>query len=162
MGNRRTRPGASFRKDARIAVETHCLTKAGRHGRTKRETRVAIPAAPGSPCHLSSTSMQIIERLRDLLDERPDAVLDEFVEVEARMYTYIVAFDAAVRVKRDIDRFPQPEWIEFIDQFGARQVVRSQDVVRISESTPKTRAAMRAFVRARQTEEKSDEQAVSA
>jgi hypothetical protein len=101
--------------------------------------------------------MQIIERLRDLLDERPGAVLDEFVEVEARMYTYIVACDAAARVKRELDRFPQPEWIEFLDQFGARQCVRSQDVIRISESTPKTRAAMRAFVRARQQEDRAEE-----
>ena len=106
--------------------------------------------------------MLIIERLRDLLDERPGAVLDEFVEVEARMTTYVVAFDAAARVKRDLDRFPQPEWIEFVDQFGARQCVRSQDVIRISESTPKTRAAMRAFVRARQQEDKADESLATA
>lgn len=106
--------------------------------------------------------MLIIERLRDLLDERPGAVLDEFVEVEARMYTCIVAFEAAVRVKRDLDRFPQPEWVEFSDQFGARQCVRSQDIIRISESTPKTRAALRAFVRARQREEKADEAPASA
>ncbi len=106
---------------------------------------------------MQGISRLIIERLRDLLDERPGAVLDEFVEVEARMYTYIVAFDAAVGVKRELDRFPQPEWIDFVDQFGARQCVRSQDVVRISESTPKTRASMRAFIRARQQEEKSDE-----
>ena len=106
--------------------------------------------------------MQIVQRLRDLLEERPGAVLDEFVEVEARMYTYVVAFDAAVRVKQELDRFPQPEWIEFIDQFGARQCVRAQDIFRISESTPQTRAAMRAFVRSRQTEEKADERLVGA
>ena len=101
--------------------------------------------------------MLIIERLQDLFVERPGAVLDEYVEVESRFNTYIVAVESAGVVQRDLDRFPQPEWVEFTDQFGARHVVRSQDVVRISESTPKTRAAMRAFVRARQAEEKSDE-----
>ena len=106
--------------------------------------------------------MQIIQRLQDLLESRPGAVLDEYVEIEARVYTYIVAFDAAVQVQRELDRFPQPEWIEFRDQFGAKQCVRSQDVFRISESTPKTRERMRAFVRARQKEEKADEQLIGA
>ena len=91
--------------------------------------------------------MQSIPRLRDLLVERPDAVLDEFVEIEARLGTYVVAFDAAVRVKRELDLTPRPERIEFVDQFGARQSVPAGDVVRIAESTPRTRAAVRAHVR---------------
>lgn len=102
--------------------------------------------------------MQFIQRLRDLLDQVPGAVLDEYFELEARMYTYIVGFDTAVRVKRECDRFPQPEWVEFTDLFGATQCVRAQDVFRISESTPQTRAAMRAFLSARQKEEKEEKE----
>jgi hypothetical protein len=180
MGIGRTRPEAWSDQDTDIAVETHCLTKAGRHGSTMDEARVRAPPLPvhsqpqevaiGSGAGVRpapeapglTTTMQIIERLRDLLDEHPDAVLDEYVEVEARMCTYVVAFDAAVRVKRELDLFPQPEWIEFMDQFGAKQCVRSQDIYRISESTPRTRAAMRTFVRARQKEEKADEQPLDA
>jgi hypothetical protein len=60
-------------------------------------------------------------------------------------------------VKLAIEQFPQPEWVEFTDLFGATQCVRSQDVVRISESTARTRGRVRAFLRARQEEEKSDE-----
>lgn len=102
--------------------------------------------------------MQMIQRLKDLLELRPDAVLDDYFEVEARIYTYVVSFDTALGVKRRLDQFPQPEWVEFTDLFGATQSVRSQDFVRISESTPHTRAAMRTFLRARQNEEKAGEQ----
>ena len=100
--------------------------------------------------------MQITQRLRDLLRDSPGAVLDDWFELEARGYTYVVTFDTALHVKLAIDQYPQPEWVEFTDLFGARQCVRSQDVFRISESTPKTRAAVRTFLRARESEEKGD------
>ena len=102
--------------------------------------------------------MQMIQRLKDLLAASPGAVLDEFFELEARGYTYAVTFDTALHVKLAVEQFPQPEWVEFTDLFGAKHTVRSHDIYRISESTPKTRAAVRAFLRARQTEDKSDEQ----
>jgi hypothetical protein len=93
--------------------------------------------------------MQLIHRLDDLLRERPGAVLDDILEIELRGVTCIVAFDPAVRVKRELDQLPQPEWVEFVDQFGISQRVRSQDVLRFSESTPKTRAAVRALTASR-------------
>lgn len=106
--------------------------------------------------------MQIIQRLRDLLHEMPGAALTDYLELEARGYTYIVSLDTAMRVRRELDQFPQPEWTEFTDLFGARQCIRSQDVFRISESTPQTRARMRAFLRAREKEEKAQDQLVGA
>jgi hypothetical protein len=104
--------------------------------------------------------MQMIERLKDLLELRPDAVLDDWFELEARAYTYVVTFDTALHVKLAIEQYPQPEWVEFTDLFGAKQSVRSQDVFRVSESTQKTRAAVRSFLRARETEDKSDQLSV--
>lgn len=106
--------------------------------------------------------MQMIQRLRDLLDLSPGAVLDDWFELEARMCTYVVTFDTALRVKQCVEQYPQPDWVEFTDLFGAKQSVRAQDVYRISESTSKTRSAVRAFMRARQAEEKSDEQPAGA
>ena len=88
--------------------------------------------------------MQMNERLKDLLDLSPGAVLDDWFELEARMHTYVVTFDTALRVKQCIEQPAPPDWVEFIDLFGARQRVRSQDVVRIAEPTPKTREAVRA------------------
>lgn len=105
--------------------------------------------------------MQMIQRLKDLLELRPDAVLDEYFEVEARMYTYVVTFDTALGVKCRIEQYPKPEWVEFTDLFGATQSVRSQDFYRISESTPQTRAAVRTFLRARQKEEKAEEKSAN-
>jgi hypothetical protein len=65
----------------------------------------------------------------------------------------VVTFDTALHVKLAAERFPQPEWVEFTDLFGATQCVRPQDVFRISESTSGTRARVRAFLRARETED---------
>jgi hypothetical protein len=101
--------------------------------------------------------MQMIQRLKDLLQASPGAVLDDWFELEARGSTFVVTFDTALHVKLGVERVPQPEWVEFTDLFGAAQCVRSQDVVRISESTANTRAAVRTFLRARHSEEKGDE-----
>lgn len=95
-------------------------------------------------------------------DRHGPTTVDVRFELEARGYTYVVTFDTALFVKRAIEQYPQPDWIEFTDLFGAKQSVRSQDVFRISESTPQTRASVRAFLRARQKEEKADEQPASA
>jgi hypothetical protein len=100
--------------------------------------------------------MKMIDRLADLLELRPDAIVDEYFELEARGYTYVVTFDTAVRVQRGIEQYPQPDWVEFTDLFGAKQCVRSQDFYRISESTSQTRAAVRTFLRERQQEEKPE------
>lgn len=106
--------------------------------------------------------MQMINRLKDLLQTSPGAVLDDWFELEARGYTYVVTFDTALHVKLAVEQFPQPEWIEFTDLFGARQCVRSQDVFRISESTSGTRARVRAFLSARETEERSGQHSANA
>ena len=78
--------------------------------------------------------MKMIQRLKDLLQASPGAVLDDWFELEARGYTYVVTFDTALFVKRAIERYPQPEWVDFTDLFGATHSVRAQDVFRISES----------------------------
>lgn len=89
--------------------------------------------------------MQMIERLKDLLDLSPGAVLDDWFELETRMHTYVVTFDTALRVKQCLEQTPPLDWVEFTDLFGATQRVRSQDVVRIAEPTPKTRDTVRAL-----------------
>ncbi|MGH7637019.1 MAG: hypothetical protein ACREOK_05155 [Gemmatimonadaceae bacterium] len=90
--------------------------------------------------------MQMIERLKELLDLSPGAVLDDWFELETRIHTYVVTFDTALRVKQCIEQSPQPDWVEFTDLFGAKQRVRSQDVVRIAEPTRRTREAVKAIM----------------
>lgn len=90
--------------------------------------------------------MQMIERLKDLLDLSPGAVLDDWFELEARMHTYVVTFDTALRVKQCIEQSPPPDWVEFTDLFGAKHRVGSQDVVRIAEPSPRSRESVRAIM----------------
>lgn len=90
--------------------------------------------------------MQMIERLKDLLELSPGAVLDDWFELEARTHTYVVTFDTALRVKQCIEQSPQPDWVEFTDLSGAKQRVRSADIVRIAEPTLRTREAVRALL----------------
>ena len=97
--------------------------------------------------------MKMIQRLEELFQASPGAVLDEWFELEARGCTYVVSFDTALRIRQQLERYPQPEWVEFTDLFGATQCVRAQDCFRISESTPRTRSAVRAFLARRRTEE---------
>ena len=99
--------------------------------------------------------MRMIQRLEELFRASPGAVLDEWFELEARGCTYVVSFDTALRVRQQLEQFPQPEWVEFTDLFGATQCVRSQDCFRISESTPRTRSAVRAFLAQRRQEEET-------
>lgn len=115
-------------------------------GNQSRRTRLL-------PDFNTSFIMQITQRLKDLLQASPGAVLDDWFELEARGDAYVVTFDTALHVKLAIEQHPQPELVEFTDLFGAKQCVRSQDVVRISESTPGTRAAVRSFLRGRATED---------
>jgi hypothetical protein len=106
--------------------------------------------------------MQMIQRLKDLLAHTPGAVLDDWFELEARGYSYVVTFDTALHVKLAIEQKPRPEWVEFTDLFGGKQCVRTAEVFRISESTPKTRAAVRSFLRTRETEDQGDTQGMTA
>lgn len=142
MGNSRTHRVAWLNQSTTVAVEAQCLTKAGGHGGTDgRGAGTQSRRARLFDDFSKHSHMQMIQRLRDLLDLSPGAVLDDWFELEARVYTYVVTFDTALRVKQCIEQHPQPEWVEFTDLFGAKQCVRSQDVFRITESSPKTRLA---------------------
>ena len=59
-------------------------------------------------------------------------------------------------VERQLDQLPPPTWIVFQCLTGARHRIQLAHVTRISESTSASRAADRAFERARELEEKKD------
>ena len=162
MGNSRTHRVASLNESTAVAVEAQCLMRAGRHGGPTVEVRVTSPAAPGFQRLSHVYTMQMINRLDDLLQASPGAVLDDWFELEAGAYTHVVTFDTALHVKLAVDQVPQPEWVEFTDLFGAKHCLRPQDVLRISESTPGTRARVRAFLRARETGIRSGQHSANA
>ena len=109
-----------------------------------------------------SFTMQMINRLKELLQASPGAVLDDWFELEARGHAHVVTFDTALHVKLAVEQVPPPERVEFTDLFGTTHSLRPQDVLRISESTPGTRARVRAFLRAREAGGRSGQQSANA
>jgi hypothetical protein len=89
--------------------------------------------------------------------EPPEAMsYTDYVEIEATGDTYIVALSTALFIERQLDQCGAPGWLEFRDVFGARHRLPARCVYRISESTSVTRAALRAFRRARDQEGKDE------
>jgi len=97
----------------------------------------------------------MINRIKHLVDPVPEwSPPVEYYEVEAYGDTYIVPLYTALVIERQVES--QTRWLEFRDLFGAWHRIPTSFVVRISESTPATRAAARAFERARREEKKGD------
>ena len=71
----------------------------------------------------------------------------DFYEVETRHGTRFVSMSTALHIARELDARTEPEWVEFQDIFGAHERVEARDVLRISESTLRTRLALRELTR---------------
>ena len=95
-------------------------------------------------------------RLSDRFGEFFEANDNELFEIETLAETFIVSRATAQAIERELDRVPEPGWIEFQDLFGARHRVLAWHVRRITETTPVTLAAWRKFQRNRQQEERAD------
>jgi hypothetical protein len=100
----------------------------------------------------------VINRLQYLQGDVPEATsyTDYFV-VETLHDTFIVPLSTALAIERALDEAATPDWLEFHDVFGARHRMLALCVYRISECTGETRAAVRAFRKARKEEEKPDD-----
>ncbi|HEX8903872.1 MAG TPA: hypothetical protein VF771_03465 [Longimicrobiaceae bacterium] len=89
-------------------------------------------------------------------DPREEPTFGDFWTIEVRCDTYHVSAETAVRVGRMLDRFWRPRWTKFVDLYGRRVWVRTDQVEGIYESTEAQRSRLRAFVYARHKEEKAD------
>ncbi len=138
-------------ESAMLAAWIHGLTADSR-GATRVEMRVQPP-----PPRFSWITTMVINRLQYLLGPAPETFLyTDYYEIEAFGNTYVVPFSTALLVERELDRYGARGWIEFRDVFGARHRLPARCVYRITESTRETRAALRAFEKARREEEKGD------
>jgi len=100
----------------------------------------------------------VINRMQYLLGEAPEATsYTDYYLVETLHDTFVVSLSTALAIERALDKAATPDWIEFHDVFGARHRTLALCVYRISECTRETRAALRAFRKARKDEEKRDE-----
>ena len=91
-------------------------------------------------------------RLPDRFGDFFEANDNELFEIETLDETFIVSRATALAIERELCRVPEPVSIEFDDLFGARHRVLAWQVRRITETTPATRAAWRAFLRKRSTD----------
>jgi hypothetical protein len=135
-----------------LAAYVHCLTKADTRGTTSVEVRVHSRRAR----FLWIRTM--LNRLKHLLGacEETTKFTDSY-EVEALGDTYIVELATALAIERHLDKAGEAVWVEFRDAFGPRHRVLARYVYRLTESTRETRAALRAFWKARRNEDKEDE-----
>src|SRR5262245_17733203 len=100
----------------------------------------------------------MVNRLKYLTDHPPEPGRQpEFYEVETLWHSYEVTLQGALEILRQLDDRPRPEWIAFRDMFGARQRIVTALLTRISESTPETRRARRAFERDRDKEDEEEQ-----
>jgi hypothetical protein len=100
----------------------------------------------------------MVNRMQYLLGAIPEATsYTDYFEVEAVGDTFIVPLATALALERQLETCSDNVWIEFRDVFGARQRLPARAIYRITESTRETRAALRAFRRARQEEATEDE-----
>ena len=99
----------------------------------------------------------MVNRLQHLLGAAPGAAsYTDYYEVRGFGVTYIVPLSTALAIERQLDQPGERGWVEFHDVFGARHRLTASWIYRISESTRETRAAVRAFDRAMEKEEKED------
>ncbi len=81
---------------------------------------------------------------------------DSYAVVETAQYWYAVSPETARQVERLVTRWLGPRWLVFTDLWGTRRRILRSAVDNIHDSTPATRAAARAFYRARKLEDKAD------
>jgi hypothetical protein len=102
--------------------------------------------------------LMVINRLQYLQGEKPEATsFTDYYLVETLRDTFVVSMATALGIERALDKAGSPDWLEFHDVFGARHRTLAVCVYRISECTRETRAAVRAFCKARKEEEKQGE-----
>ena len=98
-----------------------------------------------------------MNRLKDWLPPEPERDgPDDYWVVETRWDSIPVSREVAEALVRLLDHRPLPRWTTLRDLNGGLHRFVLAHVYRISESTVATRAAERAFGRARRLEEKAD------
>jgi hypothetical protein len=82
---------------------------------------------------------------------------EEYFVIEIRDESIPVLAFVARRVMAELQEPEAPFWITFRDVLGATHHVRADDIHIVRESSPRIRARMRAFWRARKREADEDE-----
>jgi len=106
----------------------------------------------GTGCEV--TMVTFINKIREMIAEpMPAAETSAFGEIELyNGFCIAVTLETARAIERELESRPFPEWIVFRAICGSRFRIAASQFMRVSESTAESRAAARAFNRARQAE----------
>jgi hypothetical protein len=85
--------------------------------------------------------------------ERLATWYEEYFLVDAPPAIWMVSAASARVIERELDRWPKPRWLRFVDILGARIRVRTAWVKSIQQSTPETRELWRRWMQERQQED---------
>ena len=72
--------------------------------------------------------------------------------VVTRQFSYVVSTVMARHIEREIDRWPRPRWITFVDVAGGRVKVRRELIECLEQSSTETRALWRLWRKQRDNE----------
>lgn len=86
--------------------------------------------------------------------ERLAAWYPEYFLLEAeRQAQWMLSTAAARAIEKQMDRWPRPRWVRFVDILGARVRLRTRDIRWLQQCTPETRALWRRWIQERQQED---------
>ena len=98
------------------------------------------------------------EREREQDEERPqqdrlESFFPHYHLVVMRQCSHMVSTVMARHIERELDRWPRPRWIRFVDITGARFRVRADAIEGLEQSTPESRELLRRFREERDRED---------
>lgn len=98
------------------------------------------------------------EREREQDEERPqqdrlESFFPDYHLVVMRQCSHMVSTVMARHIERELDRWPRPCWIRFVDVTGARFRVRAEAIEGLEQSTPESRELLRRFREERDRED---------
>ena len=86
-------------------------------------------------------------------DTRPESLYPEYHVLVMRQCVHAVSTVMARHVERQLDRWPRPRWVTFVDLSGARIRVRADAIEGLEHSTPESRELWRRFREERERED---------
>ena len=112
-----------------------------------------IPSEDCEPAGLMGGGVEQQERPAEQERERLAAWYPEYFLLEAQQAQWMLSTDAARVVERQMDRWPRPRWVRFVDILGARVRVRTDTIRWLQQCTPETRDLWRRWVQERMEED---------
>jgi hypothetical protein len=85
--------------------------------------------------------------------ERVEPFFPDYHVVVLRQCSYLVSTAMARHIECELDRWPRPRWITFVDLAGARYRVRAEAIESLEQSTPESRELWRRFREERDRED---------